>query len=405
MALDTYEDVWRSVKQHVPKADVNLARLWVRNGFRELAERRRWSWLIREGQWILPVSYTTGTVTVTQNSPNVTGASTVWTAAMEGRQFRVGTGQIYTINSINTSAQTLVLDRNYGDAGGGGKTYSIYQAYVTAPNDFLTMLTAVSMSDRWRLHLHIHSDELDRRDSARENSGSPYILASRTYSTNRVGVVYPVIQAVGTGPDPTAVTPGSYTGIDDAIFVVEVTTGGTVTNAIFKWKKDGGSYTTGVVTSASAQTLQEGVQIYWPASVTYTSGDVFLVRVTSASAPGRPRYEVWPHVKTEKVINFLYVARPTDLNDDGAALPYAVPGSTVLEFALAAAARWPGPTVQDRNPYFQINLENRHTQRAEQQLSNLERQDNEIYESDTMYQDWDYAPIGPIDAKWMQSHL
>lgn len=404
MALDTYEDVYRSVKQHCPKADVNLAKTWVRNGFRELAERRRWSWLIREGQWILPAAYTTGTVDVVQGQATVAGTTTVWTAAMEGRQFRIGNGPLYTIHSVQSNT-ALTLDRTYSGATATGVTYQIYQAYVTVPSDFLTLVSAVSMSDRWRLHLNVQADDLDHRDPGRENSGSPYLLANRTYSTNYAGKVFPVIQAVGTGPDPVAVTSGSYTGIDDAVFIVEVTTGGTVTNAQYKWKKDGGSYTTGVVTAATAQTLQEGVQISWPAAVNYVLGDVFFVRVSSSTAPGLPRYEVWPHVKSEKVISYLYVARPTDLNDEGAAIPYAVPGSVVLEFALAAAARWPGPTVQDRNPYFQINLEQRHTQRAEQQLYNLERQDNEIYESDTMYQDWDYAPLGPIDAKWMQSHL
>ena len=403
MALDTFESVTRSVKTHCPKADLNLAKTWVRNGFRELGERRPWSWLIKRGQFLMPARYNTGTASVTRDSSAVTGSGTTWTSAMEGRQFRVGsTGSLYTIKDV-ISATSIVLDANFGGTTNATAAYSIYQAYVTAPTDFLTFVSVTLPSRRWKLHTFVQQGEIDRTDSSRENTGNPYLIAARDYTTTRTGSVFAPIQALGSGAAITSVTSGSYTGVEDALFTVEITTGGASATAKYRWKKDAGSYTSDVTTATTAATLQEGVQIVCPAG-TYVDGDIFIVRVSSQTAPGRPRYEVWPHVVAADVIDFLYVSRPVDINDSGSAIPYSIPGSAILELALSAAARWPGPNVQDRNPYFQVNLEKRHSERAERWLIDLERQDNEIYDFDTMYEDWEWAPYGPIDAKFMQSH-
>jgi len=405
LALDTFDSVVRAVQMHCPKADINLARLWVRNAFRELAERRPWSWLIRRGQFFIPAVYDTGTANVTRESDTIHGTGTTWTSSMVGRQFRVGSGgPIYTVKDV-LSTTCIVLDARYGGSTDATATYKIYQAYVTAPNDFLQFVSVVFPSRRWKLYTNIQQMELDRADSNRENFGDPYLVASRDYTVTRTGTVYNPVQVFGSGAVPTVVVSGSYTGIEDALFTIEVTTTGESGTADYKWKKNSGSYTTGVATTTVAATLQEGVQVIWPASVTYDDGDIFVIRVSAQTAPGRPRYELWPHLIREEVIDYLYVSRPVDINDSGSAIPYAIPGTALQEAALAAAARWPGPNVQDRNPYFQINLEQRHSDRAERWILELERQDAEIYDFDSMYEDWEWAPVGPIDAKWLQSHV
>src|SRR3989304_9393290 len=98
---DSFQDCWGRVLLRAPNLGPKLAQDMVRNAFRNLAERRRWSWSVKESQIIAPVVYNTGTVTVTLNSNIVTGASTVWTSAMVGRQFRTGLEEpIYTVSSV-----------------------------------------------------------------------------------------------------------------------------------------------------------------------------------------------------------------------------------------------------------------------------------------------------------------
>lgn len=72
--------------------------------------------------------YVTGTIDVTNGSTAVTGNSTVWTSAMVDRKIRVSSERpYYRIASINTGAQTLVLDRAYQGDTGTAQGYAIFQ--------------------------------------------------------------------------------------------------------------------------------------------------------------------------------------------------------------------------------------------------------------------------------------
>jgi len=88
--------------------------------------------------------YTTGTLTVTNASQTVTGASTTFTANMQGQWLQVtdGTdGNWYRISEV-TSATVLVLENYYQGYSGSGKAYRIGQVvdvpeeYQEAPSDY-----------------------------------------------------------------------------------------------------------------------------------------------------------------------------------------------------------------------------------------------------------------------------
>lgn len=69
--------------------------------------------------------YKTGTVAVTNGSPNVVGTNTAWTASMVGKRFRVDSNGVwYTILSV-TNATNLVLTENYSGVTASGEAYTI----------------------------------------------------------------------------------------------------------------------------------------------------------------------------------------------------------------------------------------------------------------------------------------
>ena len=71
--------------------------------------------------------YTTGTVAVTNGSKTVTGTSTVFTAAMGGRKFRVGSENAwYDIDTRDSNTQ-LTLQQDYQGTTASGSTYTIFQ--------------------------------------------------------------------------------------------------------------------------------------------------------------------------------------------------------------------------------------------------------------------------------------
>jgi len=67
---------------------------------------------------------------------------------------------------------------------------------------------------------------------------------------------------------------GTYTGAgSDGFFEVEIMTAATPDT--FRWRKNGGSWTSGVAITGSAQTLSDGVTITFAATTGHTVGDVF----------------------------------------------------------------------------------------------------------------------------------
>lgn len=74
--------------------------------------------------------YTTGTVTVANNSQTVTGSATTWTSAMVGRWFIVndatkqGQGWWYRISGVG-STTSITLETSYEQASAAGATYRI----------------------------------------------------------------------------------------------------------------------------------------------------------------------------------------------------------------------------------------------------------------------------------------
>lgn len=207
MALDTYTSIVGRVKLHCPAAGELLARDWVTNAFRRVAERRRWSWLMKPGQFILPAVYNTGTVTVTNSTTTVTGALTVWTGDMVGRQFRIGnTTPIYTIASV-TNNTTLDLDLAWGGSTAAGATYSIYQAYQTPPTDFHAFITIWDPRFNWQLWRNVDQVSLNWVDAQRANFGNSWVIAWHDWNggsnlpryelwphdVNNTGTVYPYL--------------------------------------------------------------------------------------------------------------------------------------------------------------------------------------------------------------------
>lgn len=72
---------------------------------------------------------------------------------------------------------------------------------------------------------------------------------------------------------------GTYDGLDGVLdpngtFIVEITTGGAVGTAVFKWTDPAGNETAGV-TTASTNTLSNGITVDWTDAATYDVGDKF----------------------------------------------------------------------------------------------------------------------------------
>lgn len=105
-----------------------------------------------------------------------------------------------------------------------------------------------------------------------------------------------------------------YSGADAAYYEVEID--GTGTPDTYKWRKDGGAYTTGVSITGAAQTLDEGQTITFAATTGHTSGDRWCV----GNFKDEPTTESGAQAQiTESTRRYLNPNVPPTFTDDGGA--------------------------------------------------------------------------------------
>lgn len=205
MANDTFRGVAGKILLRCPTATLTLAQDWVQQSFRDIVERRRWSWLLKRGQLITYNAYTTGTATVSAGSQTVTITTGVVSADHIGRQFRIGTAlPIMTITAIDAGANTLTLDQPWWPTTQTAQAYSIYQAYVALPSDFHSFVSVVDPAYAQPVSYGLSAAQIDLMDPQRAAAGSPprglayfdYYNGLPRYELwphQRTAAVYPII--------------------------------------------------------------------------------------------------------------------------------------------------------------------------------------------------------------------
>jgi hypothetical protein len=182
------------------KARRDLSRAW-----RDLLDKRTWSFLVAEGTVTAPPLITAGTVTLTQGSPTVVPdatAAAAWAAVPQAsllqRQFRVAAeGGIYNIVGWTTPTGPLTLDRPVVEASGTGLGYRLFQCYFLPPAealvntlpgefDFNRWLSVLDPINGIELKLDRSKAWLDVRDPQRAAGDLAYYIAD--YAPTVTGV-------------------------------------------------------------------------------------------------------------------------------------------------------------------------------------------------------------------------
>ena len=86
-----------------------------------------WPFLLDESFFSTVDDYATGTASITNGSPTVTGTGTTFTSAMVGRKIRFGSENAYYRILSFTSTTVITLEQNYQGTTNTSATFSIYQ--------------------------------------------------------------------------------------------------------------------------------------------------------------------------------------------------------------------------------------------------------------------------------------
>jgi hypothetical protein len=401
--VDTFTTLWNRILLRVPALGPDLAQDLIRDAFNQLCERREWSWLTRTNSFYIPVIVTGGTVSTTSGSPIVTGSGTAFTGSMIGRQWRIAVNYpTYTILQV-VSPTSLVLDRAWNGPALSGYSYQIFQSYYSVPNDFQYFIVVTNPTNNYRLNHLASQSELNSHDPQRAQFGIAYACAFYDYSQSQIGIISETVRVRGSGSVPVSTTTLGYSYPIDSLYSLEITSGGAVGAAQYKWSQDGSVQGTGIVSQSDPFDLSNGVQVYFPDGI-YELGDVFVIQCNAQSVAGVPRYELWPRPADNAVYPFQYISRIPELSDAQPQLPppFSRRGDVVLEMAMTNAALWPGSEASP-NTYRDPGVSNAHRVTAERMIYELEKKDDETAIKDLSYSGLPF--MGPWhDGSWLQTH-
>jgi len=119
---------------------------------------------------------------------------------------------------------------------------------------------------------------------------------------------------------------------------------------------------------------------------------------------GNPRFELWPHQRTQSFYLMTYESRPLDPFSPGAEIPTMIPGDVILERALMYTARWPGSSPSNRNMYYSERNAAFHEEQYDRRIGILMKQDNEMFQRDITYQNDQNISLRNVNAAYMQMH-
>jgi len=163
----------------VPKLPISYAPTLINRAYRSIRLANLWSFNLFESSWITPPLCNTGTVTTTQGFASITFDATAIAAInasvvanpyslITQRQFRIGVGGIYSIIQYNSVTGAATLDRVFGDPGGAGQAFQIYQLYYAASfKDFRTWISVRNPQMFIDLDLVTTRAEIDAMDPQR----------------------------------------------------------------------------------------------------------------------------------------------------------------------------------------------------------------------------------------------
>ena len=140
--LNIKNDLYRlcGVTTGTVRADIKEAvRLAILQGQQLFCLYGDWGFLDKHQDLIqipLGVPYETGTITATQDSKTVAGASTVWTSAMVGRYFRVSQQEFYEIKSVESNISLTLAIPYQATTTAAGTAYEIRQKYYDLPLNY-----------------------------------------------------------------------------------------------------------------------------------------------------------------------------------------------------------------------------------------------------------------------------
>lgn len=347
-----------------------------------VARPRLWSGLLVKSQIVIPDAYTTGTVTVTRNSPTVTGSSTVW-ATNDVLNTTMGTavaaGDLnlavtITPASMGTNSATIIAgDWLTVDGGTGSEEQVLVRSTTSTTFNAVFTKAHLTSGTIWKSSL--------MRLQFRTSESNPWYSVKGVSSTTSL-----VLNDLWGGATASA---QSY--------------------SIFKGYHVFGQDCRMVLSVVNLQRQQrlalhisnEMLNVIDPNRS--ASESTYLLADMSPDEVGRPQYEMYPRPLSSQVFSCLYARHMSTLSDDDDTAPLGMRSDVLVKGAIADALRW----RPKNNKHYDSGTA---LQIATQKMMEFERGVQEmIIDDDNHYlfslmRSWGQFAMGGGGYNWAQSH-
>ena len=128
-----YQEIQGFIGDKSPETLVKI-KSWINEAIHEIWNRHSWGFKVKHLSQNTVAPYEVGTATLAVGGTSVTGASSAWTSALEGRKFTKSIGQVWTLVDSVDSGTALTLEIAHTGDALSGDTYSIYKDWYELPS-------------------------------------------------------------------------------------------------------------------------------------------------------------------------------------------------------------------------------------------------------------------------------
>lgn len=193
----SFIDLASQLSAKIPGLSPVLADTYINYAWRDVRDLRLWSFLQDDCAIYCPAQVTTGAVSITQFSADVTLDATASAAFLAislpspltgtALQIRFGgsggvaqVGQVYSITAVDSTvpaAVVLTLDRLVMESTNATAGYQVYRCYIRPTvTDFLKWVSIDDMTNGYTLRRDYSSSYFDVRDPQRQAQGLAYYI-------------------------------------------------------------------------------------------------------------------------------------------------------------------------------------------------------------------------------------
>lgn len=359
-----------NVLEDYPLYEPSVAKRRINDHLRDLISRRPWSGTTKRGILDIPDAYTTGTVSVSNNTSTVTGSSTVWP----------------TNDKVNTTLSAAVIEENYQEAtpdSMNGISPGVWLLLdPTGPNEeavFVIATTGTTFTAKFT-SAHLAGETVARSSLAGQQIKVAYANS----------LIYTVIGV----PSATSILidlPWASASAASQTY--------TISPVYVSFGHDCKQLLTVVNMQSHIQLTTHYPKDYLDIVDSHRSAtqSTHMCVFHETDPSGAPLWELYPRPTSKTEFAYFYSRQVDPLENDYDSLPNGIRSDVVVKLVRSDAARWPKHRTLDSGVYYDPGVGRQYLEEGEVAIQRMIIDDDN---TSIMRAYWDFRALRVGNGYW-----